>query len=98
MLEASAGSARMDQAMSHTFTISYPDSIPDLLQESPDEFEREARFAMAAKLFETKRLSSGMAATLVGMDRVGFLLQLHRLGVAMIDLDPDELAQDIAHA
>ena len=32
--------------------------------------------AMAVKLFEMRRLSSGMAAALVGMDRVSFLLRL----------------------
>ena len=45
-----------------------------------------------------RRLSSGMAAALVGMDRVSFLLRLSDFGVPMIDLDADELAEDIAHA
>ena len=53
---------------------------------------------MAAKLFEMKRLSSGMAASLVGMDRVSFLLNLHRYGVAMIDLEEGELLSDLEHA
>ena len=43
--------------------------------------------AMAVKLFEMKRLSSGMAAKLVGMDRVPFLLSLSDYGVPMIDLE-----------
>jgi len=38
---------------------------------------------VAVKLFEMKRLSSGMAASLVGMDRVTFLLSLPRYGAAM---------------
>ncbi len=54
--------------------------------------------AMAVKLFEMKRLSSGMAASLVGMDRVSFLLDLHRYGVAMIDLEEEELLSDLEHA
>ena len=62
------------------------------------EFEKEAKMAMAAKLFEMKRLSSGMAASLVGMDRVSFLLDLHRYGVAMIDLEQEELLSDMEHA
>ena len=32
--------------------------------------------AMAVKLFDMRRLSSGMAAALVGMDRVSFSLRL----------------------
>jgi predicted HTH domain antitoxin len=54
--------------------------------------------AMAVKLFEMKRLSSGMAAALIGTDRVSFLLNLHRYGVAMIDLTEEELLSDLANA
>ena len=43
-------------------TVEYPESFPDMLQESRSEFEREAKLAMAMKLFEMKRLSSGQAA------------------------------------
>ncbi|TDP94683.1 uncharacterized protein UPF0175 [Halanaerobium saccharolyticum] len=37
--------------MSNKMIIEYPDNLPDLLQESPEEFEREAKMAMAVKLF-----------------------------------------------
>ena len=66
----------------------------DLLQESPDEFEREAKMAMVVKLFELKRISSGMAAEKVGMDRLSFLLELHRYGVEILNMEPEELASD----
>jgi len=54
--------------------------------------------AMAVKLFEMKRLSSGMAASLAGLDRVSFLLNLHRFNVPMIDLEEDELLSDMQNA
>lgn len=78
--------------------IEYPETLPDALQETPEEFEHEARMAMAVKLFEMKRLSSGMAAQLAGVDRVTFLLSLHRYGVAMISLGEEELESDAEHA
>jgi predicted HTH domain antitoxin len=78
--------------------IDYPESWPDALQQTPADFEAEAKMAMAVKLFEMKRISSGMAAQLVGMDRVAFLMSLHRFGVAMIDLDANELQSDVEHA
>ena len=78
--------------------IDYPDTLPDLLQTTPREFEAEARMAMAVKLFELKRLSSGLAARLAGVTRVEFLLGLHRYGVAVISHDDAELASDLAHA
>ncbi len=78
--------------------ISLPDNLPDLLQETPEEFEREARMALAVKLFERKRISSGTAAQLAGMDRTAFLLELHRYGVPMIDISDEELALDAENA
>jgi len=62
------------------------------------EFEREARLAMAAKLFETGRLTSGQAARLIGMGRIAFLGELGRLGVSAIQVEPDELVLDLAAA
>ncbi|MDQ3397690.1 MAG: UPF0175 family protein [Deinococcota bacterium] len=78
--------------------INYPETLPDALQKTRQQFEEDAKMAMAVKLFEMKQLSSGIAASLVGMDRLSFLLNLHRFGVAMIDLEESELAADIEHA
>ena len=78
--------------------IEYPKRLPDALQQTRAEFEQDARMAMAAKLFEMGRLSSGTAARLAGVDRVTFLLNLHRYGVAMIDLTAEELLTDLEHA
>lgn len=84
--------------MSLTVAVEYPDTLPDALHQSREEFEREARMAMAVKLFETKRISSGIAAEMAGMSRAAFLLDLHRHGVPMIDLTEEELESDLAHA
>lgn len=57
------------------------------MQKSRAQFKEEAKWAMAAKLFEMKRISLGTAAALVGTDRVSFLLNfLHRYNVVVIDL------------
>ncbi|MBF0410029.1 MAG: UPF0175 family protein [Candidatus Riflebacteria bacterium] len=84
--------------MQHQLSINYPQSWLDVLQLSRNSFEEEARMAMAVKLFEMKRLSSGMAAKLVGIPRVLFLLNLHRYNVPMIDIDENELLEDIKNA
>lgn len=78
--------------------VEVPANLPDAIQCTPQQFIQEAKLAIGVKLFEMKRLSSGMAASLVGMDRVQFLGELHRYGIAMIDIEGDELAQDIANA
>lgn len=84
--------------MQHQLNIQYPQNWLDILQLTQKSFEEEAKMAMAAKLFEMKRLSSGMAAKLVGIPRALFLLNLHRYNVPMIDLDEDELLADIENA
>ena len=78
--------------------VDVPSNLPDAAQCTPQQFVYEAKLAMAIKLFEMKRLSSGMAALLIGMSRVQFLGELHRYRVPMIDLDENELGQDIANA
>lgn len=78
--------------------VDVPASLPDALQRTPQEFAEEAKMAMAAKLYELKRLSSGMAAGLAGVSRARFLLELHRYGVAVIDLSEEDLASDVANA
>lgn len=78
--------------------VEVPANLPDAAQCTPQQFMHEAKLAMAVKLYEMKRLSSGMAASLVGMSRVEFLGELHLYGVPLIDLDDNELAQDISNA
>lgn len=81
--------------MSLSFTIDYPESIPDALQETRDEFESHAKIAMFAKLYELKKISSGMAASILKIEQVEFLLLLHQYHVPMIDIPEDELLNDI---
>ena len=78
--------------------VNYPEKLPDALQQSPEQFEREAKMAMAVKLYEMRRISSGTAAAMVGMERVEFLLNLHHYDVAVIDLTADELQTDLDNA
>jgi predicted HTH domain antitoxin len=84
--------------MSLQLTIEYPETFPDAVGRTREQFEQEARWAMAVKLFELQRLSSGMAAALLGVDRVTFLLKLGDYGVPMIDLSEEELLSDMANA
>ena len=81
-----------------TLTISYPDSLPQGLHLSNSEFEREARMAMAVKLFDTGRLTSGQAAEMAEMPRVHFLYELSRWGVSALQADEAGLENDLAVA
>ena len=50
--------------------------------------------ALAVKLFEMGRLSSGQAASLAGVSRVAFLLGCKQFGAAGVDWDEAELAAE----
>lgn len=76
-------------------TIELPDTLLALVKMSREEFAREGRFLLLAKLYEMGAISSGKAAEMCGMSRVKFLLSLSRIGVPMIDLSDDELAREV---
>lgn len=81
--------------MDAELSIKYPESLPDVLQETPEEFEQEAKMAMVAKLYERGRISSGVAAKIAGLERITFLLQLRNYNVSMSNLTPEEIEQDL---
>ncbi|HCE42072.1 MAG TPA: hypothetical protein DET40_00805 [Lentisphaeria bacterium] len=81
-----------------TITLEFPDTLPDALHETREQFEHEAKVAMAVKLFELKRLSSGQAASLLGIERVNFLMMLKNYNVSIIDITESELKSDLTHA
>ena len=81
--------------MSHSLTIPYGDDILLSVGLSVDEFAEEARFLLAAKLYELGKLSSGQAAELCGKGRVDFLLSLPRVGVSISNLRPEDAESEI---
>lgn len=80
--------------MTNTMIVEYSDAIPAVLNQSREAFEQEARLAMAAKLYELGRLSSGQAAKLAGFSRVEFLLGCGRLGVPTVAWDDNEITAE----
>ena len=84
--------------LTHQLTIEYPDEVLWALHQQPGEFEREARMLLALKLYETGKLSSGLAAQLAGLGRVAFLFALSQAGLSPFGETPDELARDVEHA
>ena len=81
-----------------TMQIEYPESIPAALNLTPESFEEEARLALAIKLFELGRLSSGQAAALAGVPRVTFLLNCHRYGASTVVWDREEIEAEFKDA
>lgn len=81
-----------------TIEIPYPEDLPEALGESPEAFEREIIFLVAAKLYELGRISSGRAADLAGMGRVEFLDKLGQYRFSIFNYPLEELEQEIGEA
>jgi predicted HTH domain antitoxin len=84
--------------MSNALTIEYDDALLFNLGLARDEFSAEARFLLAAKLYELGRLSSGEAAKLAGKGRVDFLISLSKIGVPLSNLRPEDSQAEIEFA
>jgi predicted HTH domain antitoxin len=51
---------------------------------------------LVLSLFTEERISSGKAAQLLGISRLDFLALLRQRGIAYVDYDADELAEEFA--
>ena len=81
-----------------TLKIPYPEDLPKALGETPEAFERELRFLVAAKLYEMGRISSGRAAEMADMNRVEFLEALGRYRIPVFNYSLEELEREIREA
>jgi predicted HTH domain antitoxin len=81
-----------------SLTIPYPPEILSALQQEPEEFEADARQLLAVKLYETGKLSTGLAAELAGVPQEAFLLLLGRHRLSPFDESPQVLERDLADA
>jgi len=82
----------------NTLNIKYPNEILWALQQEPKEFEREARLLLAVKLYESGKLTTGLAAKLADMPRVTFIHILGQYGLSPFGETTKEIAKDLKHA
>lgn len=83
--------------MAHAVTLEFGDDVLLATGQSPSEFANEARLLLAAKLYELGRLSSEQAGKLCGRSRVDFLNALPRVSVAVSNLTPEDLEDDVTY-
>lgn len=79
--------------MPNTLFIEYPETIPISSNLSLKDFELEARKAMAVKLYEIGRITSGQAGQIAGITRVEFLLACIEMGTTSVEWDDDEIVK-----
>lgn len=80
----------------HTLAIEVPDDLFSAMRRSPRELGRELRLAAAIHWYRTGALSQEKAASLAGLDRTDFLLELARQGVDAFTVDFEALDDELA--
>jgi len=85
--------------MQQQLSISYPESLADLLKMNSNEFVSEMKIMSIIKLYELGKISSGNAAKHLGISRIDFLELLGKYNVSFFPHGmEDELEKDLANA
>jgi len=85
--------------MKGVINIEYPESLANTLKLSGKDFESEMKTSSLVKLFELGKVSSGVAARVLGLSRLDFLELLPKYNVSVLGgYDTDDLNEDIANA
>jgi len=79
-----------------TLSLPFPDSVAAAVGIESQNFVAEAQMALAMKLFELGRLTSGQAAELAGVGRIAFLFSCRRYQCSSESWDEDELKAEFA--
>ena len=82
----------------NTLNIKYPPEILWAVQQDSKEFEREARILLAVKLYESGKLTTGLAARIADVQRVTFLFLLAQYGLSPFGETARDVAKDLKHA
>ncbi|MGJ3236003.1 UPF0175 family protein [Marivirga sp.] len=79
--------------------IEYPESLANSLKLSDVDFKSEMKTSSLVKLFELGKVSSGIAAKVLGILRVDFLELLAKCNVSMLgQRNSTDLTEEIENA
>jgi predicted HTH domain antitoxin len=79
--------------------IEYPEYLANSLRLNKKDFEHEIKTGSLVKLYELGKVSSGVAASVLGLTRIDFLELLSKYQVSVFNAyDINDLNEDIANA
>ena len=79
-------------------TLQIDDDLSSLLHTCERTAEQSARELIVLELYRQHRISSGKAAQLLGTGKIDFIQRASVLGIAYIDMTPEELQQEFEDA
>ncbi len=85
--------------MKQQISIQYPESLAFSLKMGNEEFVNEMKTISIVKLYELGKISSGLAAKLLNINRIDFLELLNKYNVSYFyNGTEDELVNDLSNA
>ena len=85
--------------MEQLISINYPESLAFSLKMENQEFKSEMKIISLIKLYELGKISSGLAAKLLNMNRIDFLELLEKYNVSYFHTGlENELESDLLNA
>ncbi len=85
--------------MNGVIKIEYPEYLANTLKLSGKDFESEIKKTSLVKLYELGKISSGVAAQVLGVSRLYFLELLAKYNVSFLGAyDMNDLNEDITNA
>jgi len=85
--------------MKHLISVNYPESLALSLKMNNREFEQEMKTISLIKLYELGKISSGLAAKFLNLNRIEFLELLGKYSASYLYKGlEDELESDVTNA
>ncbi len=85
--------------MERQINISYPSYLANALKLNDSDFEKEMKMNSLVKLYELNKISSGIAAKILGISRLQFLDDLSKYKVSTFNYsDFGDLKEDMLNA
>jgi predicted HTH domain antitoxin len=75
--------------------LNVPEEILYTLNENKNDFIKKMKFYTAVELFRIHKLSMGKAAELAEMNKIDFMFETGKLGVAVLDYEMEDFNEEL---
>ncbi|RKY62821.1 MAG: UPF0175 family protein [Candidatus Latescibacterota bacterium] len=78
-----------------TVTLELEKELADLLRPAQGRLEDVLKEYLVLELYRRRKISSGKAAEILGMERLEFIRYASRMGIPFLDMDEEEWAEEV---